>query len=48
MIFLCDTFSGARGMLNSLRNHQTGHEAGSATCRHNQPEEMADCLCGPM
>ena len=31
-------------MLKSLRNH----EAGSAACRHNQPEEMADCWCGPM
>ena len=33
-------------MLKSLRNH----EAGSAACRHyhNQPDEMADCWCGPM
>ena len=35
-------------MLKSLRNH----EAGSAVCchqlHHNQPEEMADCWCGPM
>ena len=30
MIFLCDIFSGARGMLKSLRNH----EAGSAAYRH--------------
>ena len=30
MIFLCNIFSGARGMLKSLRNH----EAGSAACRH--------------
>ena len=46
MIFLSDIFSGARGMLKSLRNH----EAGSAACRHyhNQPDEMADWWCGPM
>ena len=47
MIFLGDIFSGARGMLKSLRNHK----AGSAACRyyHNQPEDsMADCWCGPM
>ena len=50
MIFLCDIFSGARGILKSLRNH----EAGSAACRltitttDNQPDEMADCWCGPM
>ena len=36
-------------MLKPLRNH----EAGSAACRHyqtyhNQPDEMADCWCGPM
>ena len=30
MVFLCDVFSGARGMLKSLRNH----EAGSAAYRH--------------
>ena len=30
MIFLCDIFSGARGMLKSLRNH----EAGSTACCH--------------
>ena len=35
MVFLCDIFSGARGMLKSLRNHK----AGSAACchYHNQP-----------
>ena len=47
MIFLCDIFSGARGMLKSLRNHK----AGSAACRyyHNQPEDsMVDCWWGPM
>ena len=47
MIFLCDIFSGARGMLKSLRNHK----AGSAACRyyHNQPEDsVADRWCGPM
>ena len=40
MVFLCDIFSGARGMLKSLRNH----EAGSAACHHyhNQPDEMAE------
>ena len=26
MIFLCDIFSGARGMLNSLRNHRQSHD----------------------
>ena len=33
-------------MLKSLRNHQ----AGSAACchYHNQPEEIADCWCGPI
>ena len=31
-------------MLKSLRNH----EAGSAACRQQQPEEMADCWWGPM
>ena len=47
MIFLCDIFSGARGMLKSLRNHKAGFGA----CRYylNQPEDsMADCWCGPM
>ena len=47
MIFLCEIFFGASGMLkSSLRNHK----AGSAACRyyHNQPEDsMADCWCGP-
>ena len=31
-------------MLKSLRNH----EAGSAACHQQQPEEMADCWWGPM
>ena len=31
MIFLWDIFSGGRGMLKSLRNHETG----SAACRHD-------------
>ena len=31
-------------MLKSLRNHETG----SAACRQQQPEEMADCWWGPM
>ena len=31
-------------MLKSLRNH----EAGSAACRQQQPEEMEDCWWGPM
>ena len=44
MIFLCDIFSGARGMLKSLRNH----EIGSAACRQQQPEEMSDCWWGRM
>ena len=37
MIFLWDIFSGARGMLKSLRHHK----AGSAARRnyHNQPED---------
>ena len=34
MIFLYGIFSGARGMLKPLRNH----EAGSAACRHQQSQ----------
>ena len=44
MIFLYDIFSGARGVLKSLRNH----EAGSAACHQQQPAEMADCWWGPI
>ena len=44
MIFLCDIFSGARGMLKSLRNHK----AGSAACRyyHNQPDKQRVLMHG--